>query len=76
MKPMETPRDPGPSPLCVHLRSKKTYSLSAPPRTSEDVLDGSGHCWCKKTMMALGPDEERVDPENCRSGRACFESTA
>jgi len=62
--------------LCIHLRSKKTYSLHAPPTSAEDVIDGSGHCWCKKTMMALGPDEERVDPDMCRKGRVCFEALA
>jgi hypothetical protein len=69
---MEEPRIPE-SALCIHLRSKKVYSLSAPPASREDVLDGSGHCWCKRTMMALGPDGERVDPDMCRKGRACFE---
>jgi hypothetical protein len=76
---MEAPKEPQSSlsvPICIHLRSKKTYFLSRPPRDSQDVLDGSGHCWCLRTMTALGPDEERVDPETCRAGRVCFESTS
>jgi hypothetical protein len=73
MRTMEEPRILE-SALCLHLRSKKTYSLHAPPASREDVLDGSGHCWCKRTMMALGPDEERVDPDTCRAGRSCFET--
>jgi hypothetical protein len=61
-------------PLCRHLRSKKSYTLAAPARSSADVLDGSGHCWCGKTMLPLGPDDDRVDPDNCRAGRNCFET--
>jgi hypothetical protein len=70
-------QDPGrskPAGLCIRLRSKKVYALDRRPETAEDVLDGSGHCWCTRTMMALGPDGERVDPERCRAGRDCCES--
>ena len=63
------------SPFCVHLASKKAYFLRAPPLEDADLLDGSGHCWCRKTMQALGPDGEVADPAECRSGRACFESS-
>ena len=80
MTAMDPSREPARRPVegayCLRLRSKKLYSASAPPRTREDVLDGSGHCWCTRTMMALGPDDERVDPDRCRAGRECFESLA
>jgi hypothetical protein len=62
------------SPFCVHLWSKKAFFLKAPPMAERDLLDGSGHCWCRRTMQAVGPDGEVVDPAECRAGRACFQS--
>jgi hypothetical protein len=64
----------GASPFCRHLRSKKSYFLRRPPETEADLLDGSGHCWCLRTMIVLGPDGRPVEPAECRSGRPCFES--
>jgi hypothetical protein len=62
------------SPFCVHIQSKKTYFLRSPPMVASDILDGSNHCWCRRTMQVLGPDGEVVDPEECRAGRSCFQS--
>jgi hypothetical protein len=62
------------SPFCLHLRSKKSYFLREPPLEEGDLLDGSGHCWCQKTMLALGPDGDAAVPSDCRAGRACFQS--
>lgn len=62
------------SPFCVHLRTKKSYFLREPALEEGDLLDASGYCWCRKSMLALGPDGEPVRPEDCRAGRACFES--
>jgi len=65
------PRTP---PFCAHLRTKKSYFLRGPARDEAELLDASGHCWCLKTMLALGPDGERVVPGDCRAGRACYEA--
>lgn len=62
------------SPFCIHLRSKKLFFRTAPPMVEEDVLDGSGHCWCRRTMQILGPDKHRAAPAACKAGRSCFES--
>ena len=62
------------SPYCAQLRSKKFYFLQRPPMEEEDLADGSGHCWCLKTMHAQGPDGDAVEPADCQAGRACFES--
>jgi hypothetical protein len=62
------------SPFCARLRTKKSYFLREPALEEGDLLDASGHCWCLKTMLALGPDGKPVLPEDCRAGRACFES--
>lgn len=70
----EDPRPLPPSPFCIHLRSKKSYFLRVPPAEEKDLLDGSGHCWCLKTMLVLGPDGGPVEPAGCRAGRPCFES--
>ena len=61
------------SPFCRHLRTKKAYFLQAPAQTEADILDGSGHCWCKHTMTILGPGGVIADPSECRAGRACYE---
>ncbi len=60
------------SPFCGRLRSKKACFLDAPPRTTEEIMDGSNHCWCDQTKMAVGPDRDLVGPEECRRGRDCY----
>ena len=62
------------SPYCRHLCSKKLLLRAEPPRTEADLLDASGHTWCTKTQESIGPDREPSDPEDCRPGRACFQS--
>lgn len=61
------------SPFCASLRSKKYYFLERPPQEAADLLDGSNRCWCIRTMQAVGPDGEQVDPAGCGAGRSCFE---
>ena len=39
-----------------------------------DILDASQHCWCAQTMQTLGPDRFECHPEDCTTGRDCFES--
>ncbi len=62
------------APFCSHIRSKKVYFLGRPPNTESELLDVSQSCWCRHTMLALGPDGAVVDPADCRAGRGCFES--
>jgi hypothetical protein len=59
-------------PYCLELRSKKLAFSRTPPRSEDDILDASNHCWCATTKQALGPDNELVRPEDCRSGRECY----
>jgi hypothetical protein len=63
---------PTATPFCAHLRTKKWFTLDAPARDEEELLDASGHSWCRKTMLTVGPDGEIVDPEDCRAGRVCY----
>lgn len=61
-------------PYCVDIQSKKLLLSSAVPRVESDILDASRSCWCRRTMRALGPDREPVEPEACQVGRSCFRS--
>ena len=78
IRPPPTPAPGGfrTSPFCLHLQSKKRFSLRGEPERESDLLDASQHCWCRRTMQAVGPDGERVDPQDCRTGRTCFASLA
>lgn len=60
------------TPLCADLRSKKYYFLDRPARTAADLLDASNDCWCARTGMRMGPDDQVVDASDCVSGRACY----
>ncbi len=62
------------SPLCRELRSKKVFSLETIPMSESDVLDHSGHCWCRLTMQPVGPDGEFVQPKDCGPDRSCYRS--
>ena len=64
------------SQFCIHLQSKKTFFLRGLPLSEDDILDASRHCWCRKTMQAIGPDGELVDPDTCQPGRVCHEPAA
>jgi hypothetical protein len=59
-------------PYCRELRSKKLAFARTAPRTEDDILDASNHCWCARTRQSLGPDNDLVRPEECRSGRECY----
>jgi len=62
------------APFCRNIQSKKAFFLGRPPRTESELLDVSQSCWCRRTMQALGPDGEVVDPTDCQAGRTCYES--
>ncbi len=62
------------APFCAHIQSKKAYFLGRPPNSERELLDASQSCWCRRTMQALGPDGEIVDPADCRAGRVCYQS--
>jgi len=62
------------SPMCRDLRSKKYFNLKTMPMVPEDILDPSNHCWCRRTMQAIGPDGLLVRPEKCGSKRSCYKS--
>ena len=56
---------------CRHLLSKGMYiNLDLP---EDQHVAGDGHCWCQKTMEAMGPDKDFVDRKRCVPGRDCYE---
>ena len=63
-----------PTPFCARLRTKKYYFLEGPAKTEDELLDASCDAWCQKTQTRVGPDGERVDPEDCQADRDCFET--
>ena len=62
------------SPFCRELRSKRYFYLQEMPTEEHHFLDASRHCWCRRTMQAVGPDGERAIPRNCKPDRACYHS--
>lgn len=67
-------QEPLQSPFCSLLRSKKFYFLQQMPTEAHHLLDATGHCWCRQTMLAIGPDGERAQPSACTAERACYRS--
>ena len=57
---------------CRLLRSKWMF-IAAEPHPS-DLRTDSGICWCVHTQNCLGPDGEVASREDCKPGRACYES--
>lgn len=72
--PAQAPQARPIAPFCAHIQSKKAFFLGRPPNTETELLDASQSCWCRRTMQALGPDGDVVDPADCRAGRGCYES--
>jgi hypothetical protein len=62
------------SPFCRNLRSKKYFFLQGVPTKESDLVDGSNHCWCFRTVQSIGPDGEWVHPSECTSARDCYRS--
>ena len=62
------------SPFCGSLRSKKFFMMDGLATEASQYLDSSNHCWCRETQQVVGPDGDRVRPERCVPGRACYSS--
>jgi hypothetical protein len=60
--------------LCRHLRSAGMYVYTDRQNTAPDADYDETPCWCLKTMMNFGPDDERVSTSDCRDGsRSCYQ---
>lgn len=60
--------------FCCEIRSKKVFNLTTVPVKEADILDMSGHCWCRLTMQVVGPDGNFVSPKHCGPERGCYKS--
>jgi len=63
------------STFCGSLRSKKFFLLDRLATSADEYLDAANHVWCCETQEVIGPDNARVDPHECRPGRACYSSS-
>jgi hypothetical protein len=72
----EPPVEPVPvqSPFCGSLRSKKFFMLDRLATSAADYIDSANHVWCCETQEVIGPDNKRVNPDNCVPGRSCYSS--
>jgi hypothetical protein len=58
----------------------ETTSLKSPfcsdgvATEAAQYLDGSDSCWCFRTQQPIGPDGNKVYPDRCTPGRACYKS--
>jgi hypothetical protein len=62
------------SPFCGSLRSKKYFMLDRLATSADEYLDATNHVWCCETQEVIGPDNRRVNPDNCCPGRSCYSS--
>ena len=60
--------------FCGHLRSKKFFMLDRLATSADDYIDSANHVWCCETQEVIGPDNQRVNPDNCGPGRSCYSS--
>lgn len=59
--------------LCQSFRQKTMYLGGAEPDMERYNPSSSAHCWCVRTLAVFGPDDRRVDPDECCAGRSCYE---
>jgi hypothetical protein len=62
------------SSFCGELRSKKYFLVDGMATQLDDYIDATGHCWCFVTQQVVGPDGNKVNPNRCVPGRACYKS--
>jgi hypothetical protein len=78
----DSPLDPADSPesaavlgsACRHLRSKGMYVYTDGQNSNDHEDYDNTIFWCLKTMKSFGPDDDRVDRDECRDmNRSCYE---
>ena len=57
--------------VCPALKTKMYYVAGWEHEHFEP--SATAQYWCLHTMHSIGPDEKLVLPENCCSGRGCFQ---
>ncbi len=59
--------------VCRHFRQKRMYLGGSEAEVERLDPLSFAHCWCLETQQAFGPDDLRVDPDECVAGRRCYE---
>ena len=65
---------PDPSGRCRHLRTKMMSVVVEWDEHAAQYPSTSASYWCLRTMGPVGPDDGPAALDDCRSGRACFNS--
>ncbi len=59
---------------CRHLRTKMTYVGNSSEQDAWRRGDKTAAAyWCLRTMRTTGPDDKPAVPEQCQSGRQCYD---
>ncbi|MDE3137760.1 MAG: hypothetical protein KGL59_14370 [Acidobacteriota bacterium] len=58
--------------LCRLLRTKTMFYQSDDVSAAAPELRGP--YWCSRTQGIYGPDDQLVEPEQCKPGRGCCEA--
>ncbi len=58
--------------VCRYLRTKTAYGNAIGYEGWQHGNSSTAAYWCLQTMGACGPDDQLVEPKQCRAGRACF----
>ncbi len=69
-----THRDLLPKDLCPAIMMKQILVHGLDDVVFDDrEYPGDGYYWCQNTCTQVGPDDQLVDCDKCRPGRACYE---
>ena len=69
---VETP-DAADSPeVCRYIRTKTAYGNASGCSVWQQGNSSTAAYWCLETMGSCGPDDQLVEPQQCRAGRSCF----
>ena len=58
--------------VCRYIRTKTAYGNAIGYEGWQQGVSSTAAYWCLETMGSSGPDDQLVDPQQCRAGRACF----
>ena len=58
--------------VCRYIRTKTAYGNAIGYEGWQSGNSSTAAYWCLQTMGASGPDDQLVEPKQCRSGRGCF----
>lgn len=70
---VEAPDDSAAMPeVCRYIRTKTAFGNASGYQGWQFGKSSTAAYWCLQTMGASGPDDQLVEPAQCRLGRTCF----